>query len=84
MQGAPEKLPAAPEKGQDIAFRQRTDAPEGTMAFVGGRVITMKGDEVLEDGTVVVKGNRIVAVGPRAKVPVPARGARDRRERARR
>ncbi|MBF5046284.1 amidohydrolase family protein [Aggregicoccus sp. 17bor-14] len=75
MQGAPEKLPPAPEHGQNISFTQRADAPEGTLAFVGGRVITMKGDQVLEDGTVVVRGNRIVAVGPRGQVQVPA-GAR--------
>ncbi len=75
QEGAPEKLPEAPEKGLDIGFQARTDAPEGTVALVGGRVITMKGDEVLEDGVVVVKGSRIVAVGPRGKVAVPA-GAR--------
>jgi Tol biopolymer transport system component/imidazolonepropionase-like amidohydrolase len=72
QEGAPEKLPEAPEKGLDIGFTAKTDAPEGTVALVGGRVITMKGDEVLEDGVVVVKGSRIVAVGPRAKVAVPA------------
>jgi imidazolonepropionase-like amidohydrolase/Tol biopolymer transport system component len=72
QEGAPEKLPEVPEKGLDIGFQMKTAAPEGTVALVGGRVITMKGDEVLEDGVVVVKGNRIVAVGPRAKVAVPA------------
>jgi imidazolonepropionase-like amidohydrolase/Tol biopolymer transport system component len=75
QEGAPEKLPEVPEKGLDIGFQAKTDAPEGTVALVGGRVITMKGDEVLEEGVVVVKGSRIVAVGPRAKVTVPA-GAR--------
>lgn len=72
MDGAPEKLPAAPEKGLDISFQAKTDVPEGTLAFVGGRVITMKGDEVVENGVVVVKGNRIVAVGPAGKVQVPS------------
>ncbi len=75
LAGAPEKLPDAPEKGLSIGFTAKKSAPEGTVALVGGRVITMKGDEVLEDGTVVVKGDRIVAVGPRASVAVPA-GAR--------
>ncbi|WP_375769455.1 amidohydrolase family protein [Archangium gephyra] len=75
QEGAPEKLPEVAEKGQDIGFQAKTDVPEGTVALVGGRVITMKGDEVLENGVVVVKGNRIVAVGPKGKVAVPA-GAR--------
>ncbi len=52
--------------------------PRGTVAFTGARVITMRGgnaNETLEDATVVVKDNRIVAVGPRASTAVPA-GAR--------
>ncbi len=72
IEGAPEKLPEAPEKGVDISFPVKADVPEGTLAFVGGRVITMKGDEVLEQGVVVVRGNRIVAVGPVGKVQVPS------------
>ncbi|MCP3137009.1 amidohydrolase family protein [Pyxidicoccus xibeiensis] len=72
MEGAPEKLPEAPEKGVDLSFQVKTDVPEGTLALVGGRVITMKGDEVIEQGVVVVRGNRIVAVGPVGKVQVPA------------
>jgi imidazolonepropionase-like amidohydrolase/Tol biopolymer transport system component len=72
MEGAPEKLPEPAEKGVNIGFTMKTDAPEGVVALVGGRVITMKGEEVVEDGVVVVKGSRIVAVGPRGKVAVPA------------
>lgn len=72
LDGAPEKLPETPEKGLDISFTQASDIPAGTLAFVGGRVITMRGDEVIENGTVVVKGNRIVAVGPADKVQVPS------------
>lgn len=70
--GAPEKLPEPPEKGVNIGFRATSDVPSGTVAVVGGRVITMKGDEVIEDGTVLVEGNRIRAVGPRGDIAVPA------------
>jgi imidazolonepropionase-like amidohydrolase len=75
--GAPEKLPEAPEKGRQIGFEAASDVPSGTLAFVGGRLVTMRGggDEVIEDGVVIVEGNRIKAVGRRAEVPVPA-GAR--------
>ncbi|HZI10695.1 MAG TPA: amidohydrolase family protein, partial [Myxococcus sp.] len=72
MDGAPEKLPEVAEKGVDISFQAKTDVPKGTLALVGGRVITMKGDEVIEQGVVVVRDNRIVAVGPVGKVQVPA------------
>ena len=41
----------------------------------GGKVVTMRGDEVFENGTVLVEGNRVTAVGPKDQVRVPA-GAR--------
>ena len=75
LAGAPEKLPEPAASGRNISFEASYAKPAGQVALVGGRVITMKGDEVLEDGTVLVEGNRILAVGKRADVAVPA-GAR--------
>ena len=49
--------------------------PAGTYALTGGRLITMRGDEVIENGTIVVSGDRIVAAGPSSQVTIPA-GAR--------
>jgi Tol biopolymer transport system component len=49
------------------------DIPQGTAVLRGARVITMRGDEVLEDADVVVVNNRISAVGPRGAVPAGAR-----------
>ena len=46
--------------------------PSGTVAFTGARLITMNGDEVIENGSIVVRDNRIVAVGPAGSVDVPA------------
>ncbi len=47
--------------------------PNGTVALVGGRIITMKGDEVIENGTVVIENNRIKAAGAGVAVPAGAR-----------
>jgi Tol biopolymer transport system component/imidazolonepropionase-like amidohydrolase len=72
LDGAPAELPEAPGRGVDLSFGVTADAPDGSVAFVGGRVISMRGDEVIEDGVVVVTGNRIAAVGARGSVDVPA------------
>ncbi len=48
------------------------DKPQGTVAYTGARIVTMKGDQVLDRGTIVVKDDRIVSVGPSASVQVPA------------
>ncbi len=58
-----------------IVVRATRDIPQGTVVLRGARVVTMRGDEVLEAGDVVVTNNRITAVGPTGQVAVPA-GAR--------
>ncbi|WP_414653974.1 amidohydrolase family protein [Hyalangium sp.] len=71
VEGAPEKLPEVPDKGVNISFELPTAVPPGAVALVGGRVITMRGEEVVEEGVVVVRGNRIVTVGKLGEVKVP-------------
>jgi imidazolonepropionase-like amidohydrolase/Tol biopolymer transport system component len=71
MDGAPEELPEPPETGVDLGWSELSDVPSGKIALVGGRVVTMQGDEVIENGTVLVDRNRIVRVGPVDQVEVP-------------
>ena len=49
--------------------------PRGTTAIVGCALVDVSGGHLLQDYTVLIKKERIVAVGPRDKVSVP-RGAR--------
>lgn len=56
---------------QRIDLQMPADRPEGALAFTGARIITMRGDEIIENGTLVVENNRISAVGPAATVSVP-------------
>jgi imidazolonepropionase-like amidohydrolase/Tol biopolymer transport system component len=46
--------------------------PTGTVLLTGARIITMKGDEVIGRGDVLVTGNRITAIGARGSVRAPA------------
>jgi imidazolonepropionase-like amidohydrolase/Tol biopolymer transport system component len=50
------------------------DLPKGTVVLRGGRAVTMKGKEIIENADIVVTDNRIVAIGVRGQVTVP-RGA---------
>lgn len=59
------------ESGTDISFTAKVANHDQTVAFVGGQVITMDGERVIEHGTVVVRGNIIVAVGDADEVEVP-------------
>jgi imidazolonepropionase-like amidohydrolase len=58
-----------PAKGIDLGFDVDSDSPQGRIA-IQGRVVTMKGDEIIPDGVVVIEGNRITAVGAKG-IPIP-------------
>ena len=71
-------LDAAVERAP-IGFSADSDRPTGSVALTGARIITMAGDEVIENGTVVVEENRIVAVGPAVVGLYPGGGDSSRR-----
>ncbi|HEX8853601.1 MAG TPA: hypothetical protein VF754_08950, partial [Pyrinomonadaceae bacterium] len=56
-----------------IGFEFETARPRGTVALTNARIITMRGDEVIERGTVLVEDNRVKAVGARVQIPSGAR-----------
>lgn len=71
LDGAPETLPEPPTTGRNIGFSAAHARPDVVEAFVGGRIVTMKGDELIDNGVVLVRGNRIEAVGVRGSVQIP-------------
>jgi Tol biopolymer transport system component len=56
---------------QRIKVRLPRDVPKGSVVLRGGRVVTMKGHEILDSADVVVTDNRVVAVGKTGEVEVP-------------
>lgn len=65
LPGAPDSLPPLPESGQKIGLTLKSDAPSGTIVFENARLITMEGDQVIENGVLVVQNNRIAFAGTR-------------------
>ena len=60
-------------KGTNISFSTKADAPTGAIVFTGARIITANADAVIENGTVVVEGNQITAVGRNVSIPAGAK-----------
>lgn len=73
VDGAPDSLPEITKNIIEIGLELETYVPEGTIAFTNTRIISMNGDEVIENGTIVVEGNRIIAVGANVDVPDDAK-----------
>ncbi|HEX9638716.1 MAG TPA: amidohydrolase, partial [Acidobacteriota bacterium] len=70
------KKPELPESDAiEIVLNVPRPKPSGIVAYTGARIVTMRGDEVLERGTLVVENDRIVGIGAADSIAVPA-GAR--------
>jgi imidazolonepropionase-like amidohydrolase/Tol biopolymer transport system component len=73
--GAPKEakdLAKLSERGMKIGFAAAADKPVGVTVITGARIVTMKGDEVIDNGRIVVRDNRIAAIGKAADVAIPA------------
>ncbi|MGZ3891725.1 MAG: amidohydrolase family protein, partial [Mucilaginibacter sp.] len=71
-EGAKDKTPAVDTVGINIDLKLKTDIPTGKIAFKNARIITMKGDEVIQKGTIVIDKNKIIAIGKVEDVQIPA------------
>lgn len=64
------ETPVSPH--QDMSREVQAEKPEGLVALVGGRLITMNGErDVIQEGVVLVRDNHIEAVGPVGQVDIP-------------
>ena len=72
VEGAADSVQDKPDtSGLAVGFSAPTDNPTGSIALVGATVITMHGDEVIPDATILVERNRIKKVGPSARIIIP-------------
>jgi imidazolonepropionase-like amidohydrolase/Tol biopolymer transport system component len=72
LEGSPDSVGVIPKTTVKINLELAMDKPSGIIAFTGAKLITMEGDEVIENGTIVVKENKIVGVGKAGEVEIPS------------
>ncbi|MBL3658627.1 amidohydrolase family protein [Fulvivirga sediminis] len=71
LEGSPDSIPPVDTVGVKVALEADSYRPSGIIAFTGATIITMEGDQVIENGTIVINGNKIEAIGD-ASVAIPA------------
>ena len=58
--------------GIKINLKTKSDIPEGRIALKNARIITMDGNEVIEDGTIIIHKNKIEKIGKTSDITIPA------------
>ena len=72
LPGSSETVPEMTSVGTKIGLTAKMDKPTGRIAFSNARIITMNGDEVIEDGTIIIKDNIIEKIGKSSETPIPS------------
>ena len=72
LKNSPDSIPPITTSGIKINLTKKSDKPKGKIAFTGARIITMEGDEVIENGTIIINENKIEFVGKSDAVTIPS------------
>lgn len=73
LPGSPDSIPPMDSVGIKINLVLSTDKPKGILALKGARIIIMKGEEVIENGTILINENKIMDIGKSDAVQIPSR-----------
>lgn len=69
------ELPEPTASGIELTFKHQSYKPDHLLAITGGKVVTMrdadKRQEVIENGVIIVRNNRIEAVGTADAISIP-------------
>ncbi|GIV43039.1 MAG: hypothetical protein KatS3mg035_0162 [Bacteroidia bacterium] len=71
LPGAPDSLPAPVSKGIPVQLTLKPDIPKGYKVFKNANIITMEDSVVISKGVIVVKDNKIEAVGKEEEIQIP-------------
>jgi hypothetical protein len=55
-----------------ISLQVPRDTPQGQLLLRGARIVTMKGEEVIAQGDILIENNRIKAIGASGTIAAPA------------
>ncbi|MDN5201571.1 amidohydrolase family protein [Fulvivirgaceae bacterium BMA10] len=71
LENSPDSVANLDTVGIKVGLKLKSDVPEGTIALKGATIITMNEDEVIQDGTIIIEGNKIKVIGNKNQVTIP-------------
>lgn len=71
LEGSPDSISEIKKEVIEIDLKLKGDKPEGKLAFTGAKIITMNGEEIIENGAIIVEYNKIVQIGSQDEVTIP-------------
>lgn len=71
LPGGPKEMPKPDSTGIAIDLNLNSYKPKGSIVFTNARIITMEGNEVIENGSIVITENKITQLGSSGTVNIP-------------
>ena len=71
LPGSPEKVADPTDVGIKIGLKSKVDKPKGRIALTNARLITMEGDKIIENGSIIINENRIESIGEASSIKIP-------------
>lgn len=72
LPNSPKEVAKPDSTGVKIGLEIKAHKPSGRIAFTNATIITMEGDEVIENGTIVINENTIEQLGSSEAISVPS------------
>ncbi len=73
LPNSPDSIPPIDTVGVSIGLKLETDVPQGLIALTNATIITMNGDEVIEDGVILIEENKIKSIGKTSEIDIPGK-----------
>ncbi len=73
LKNSVDSIPPMDTVGIAVGLQVAADKPGGMIAFINARIITMEGDKVIDNGTLIVEDNIITQIGATGDIRVPGK-----------
>lgn len=71
LPGSPDKVPDMQTEGIKIGLKSKVAKVSGIIVFTNAKIITMEGNQIIDNGTIIINEDKIEAIGKTSELTVP-------------